>query len=429
MKPEQGVSEAVGNASVVAREDTPVIKARRVRRRRASGAVGLFLAAVLTLSACGGSDSGDGGSDAGAAAKEKSDAVVSVTPKNKADNAKTDALAVRVKKGKLTSVQVKDTKGHKVDGSITSHGKAWKPKQNLAAGTEYKVHAVAKDDEGQQAAKDTSFTTETPKDTFVGNFTPEDGSKVGVGMPVSIKFNKPVSDDRKAEVEKHLQVNASPKANVVGHWFDNQRLDFRPKDYWKAGTKITLSLRLRGVQASDGVYGKQNKDVTFTVGRNQVSVVDIKSKKMKVTQDGKTVKTIPISGGSPDHPTYNGKMVISEKHQVTRMDGETVGFGGEYDIKDVPHAMRLSTSGTFIHGNYWSGGAFGNANTSHGCVGLRDAKGGNSSSPGGWFYSHSLIGDVVQVKNSPDKKIKADNGLNGWNMDWDTWVQGSALHS
>ena len=40
------------------------------------------------------------------------------------------------------------------------------------------------------------------------------------------------------------------------------------------------------------------------------------------------------------------------------MDGATVGFTdddgeGEYDIPDVPHAMRLSTSGTFIHGNYW----------------------------------------------------------------------------
>jgi len=36
------------------------------------------------------------------------------------------------------------------------------------------------------------------------------------------------------------------------------------------------------------------------------------------------------------------------------MNGRTVGFGGEYDIPDVPHAMRLTTSGTFVHGNYWS---------------------------------------------------------------------------
>ena len=69
-------------------------------------------------------------------------------------------------------------------------------------------------------------------------------------------------------------------------------------------------------------------------------------------------------------------MVITEKHRETRMDGATVGFGGEYDIKDVSHAMRLSTSGTFIHGNYWAGtSVFGSENTSHGCVGLQDVKG------------------------------------------------------
>ncbi|CAM5582938.1 Lipoprotein OS=Streptomyces griseomycini OX=66895 GN=FHS37_001349 PE=4 SV=1 [Streptomyces griseomycini] len=101
---------------------------------------------------------------------------------------------------------------------------------------------------------------------------------------------------------------------------------------------------------------------------------------MKVTQDGKTVAA--PSRSPPDHPenkTYEGQMVISDKFKETRMNGATVGFTdddgkGEYDIKDVPHAMRLSTSGTFIeHGNYWGAKSiFGSANTSHGCVGLAD---------------------------------------------------------
>ena len=121
-------------------------------------------------------------------------------------------------------------------------------------------------------------------------------------------------------------------------------------------------------------------------------------------------------------------MVISERHKVTRMDGRTVGFGrkeeaGGYDIKDVPHAMRLSTSGTFIHGNYWlPQSSFGPVNGSHGCVGLFDKKGGgDKGTPGAWFFEESMIGDVVEIKNSKDKTIKPDNGLNGWNMDWDEW--------
>jgi len=125
-------------------------------------------------------------------------------------------------------------------------------------------------------------------------------------------------------------------------------------------------------------------------------------------------------------------MVISEKHKETRMDGNTVGFGrkesgGGYDIKDVPHAMRLSTSGTFIHGNYW-GAPFGSGNTSHGCVGLKDVRGANdSSTDGAWFYSQSMIGDVVIVKGSNDKTVQPDNGLNGWNMSWSKWKAGSAV--
>ncbi|MGW2628376.1 L,D-transpeptidase, partial [Streptomyces chattanoogensis] len=149
---------------------------------------------------------------------------------------------------------------------------------------------------------------------------------------------------------------------------------------------------------------------------------------MTVKRDGQTLKSIPISGGSPDNPTYNGQMVISEKFEQTRMDGSTVGFGGEYDIKDVPHAMRLSSSGTFIHGNYWgSPSIFGKAGTSHGCVGLRDQKGGGGDTPGKWFFNESLVGDVVIVKNSHDQTVKPDNGLNGWNLSWSEWQQGSAV--
>ncbi len=37
-----------------------------------------------------------------------------------------------------------------------------------------------------------------------------------------------------------------------------------------------------------------------------------------------------------------------------------------------------------------------------------------------------MIGDVVIVKNSPDKTIAPDNGLNGWNLSWSDWTAGSA---
>ncbi|MFF9280926.1 L,D-transpeptidase [Streptomyces griseosporeus] len=399
--------------------------ARGRRRGLTAVAVGALL---LAATACGGGDSdsgsGDGkspGKGSTAARSGQSDAVVTIAPKNGASSVDTSgALKVTAAKGRLTEVVVKDDKGTRIDGAISADGTGWTPATHLAASTKYQVHAVAKDAEGRTAAEDASFTTLTPKNTFVGTFTPEDGSTVGVGMPFSVRFTRGITHPE--DVEKAIKVTTEPAVPVEGHWFGNDRLDFRPEKYWQEGTKVTVRLDLDGVEGRPGVYGKQSKTVSFTIGRNQVSVVDAKTHKMQVTQDGKVVKTIPVTTGKPGYATWNGEMVISEKFTVTRMNGDTVGYDGEYDIKDVPHAMRLTDSGTFVHGNYWGGDAFGNYNASHGCIGLRDVRGGyDGGVPAAWFFGHSMIGDVVVVKNSTDPVVDPSNGLNGWNMSWEKW--------
>jgi lipoprotein-anchoring transpeptidase ErfK/SrfK len=388
----------------------------------------VVLAVVVTLLATSGG--GSGGANKQRAARNLPKASIDVSPGDGADGVKPSGeLKVTAGRGKLLSVEVRDDKGRKVSGTSGAGARSWRPDSHLATGTAYTVRATARNAEGRKTVRSSHFTTLKPDRPFVGIFTPEDKSTVGVGMPVSINFNHPVTD--KKDVEKGISVKADPGVDVQGHWFGDSRLDFRPKDYWKAGTKVRLSLHLDGVEGSDGAYGTQDKSVGFTVGRRQVSVVDAEKKEMTVKRDGKKIRTIPITSGSDEHPTYNGKMVISERNKKVRMDGRTVGFGrnedaGGYDIKDVPHAMRLSTSGTFIHGNYWvPQPQFGVVNASHGCVGLFDKKGGgDGSTPAAWFYSHSIIGDVVQIKNSHDKTVPPDNGLNGWNMDWDKWKAG-----
>ncbi|MFI2413369.1 Ig-like domain-containing protein [Streptomyces sp. NPDC018947] len=402
------------------------IRGRRGRGTR-KGLSALVLGVLLTVGACGGGGAGAGagdgkaGKDSTAAQGGQSEAVVTIAPADGAEAVDTSGvLEVGAAKGKLTEVVVKDPEGGKVDGEISGDGATWTPSTHLAASTTYTVHAVAKDSEGRTATEESRFTTLTPKNTFTGTFTPEDGSKVGVGMPFSIRFTRGITHPE--DVEKAIRVTTEPAVEVEGHWFGNDRLDFRPENYWKAGTKVTVDLALDGVEGREGVYGKQSRTVSFTIGRKQVSVVDAKKLTMEVSRDDRVLKTIPVTTGAPGYETWNGQMVITEKLSVTRMNGDTVGYGGEYDIKDVPHAMRLSTSGTFIHGNYWGGDAFGNRNASHGCVGLRDVQGGwDEKAPGAWFFDNSLIGDVVVVKNSNDATIAPDNGLNGWNMSWDEW--------
>ncbi|MFD5035497.1 Ig-like domain-containing protein [Streptomyces sp. NPDC058220] len=414
------------------------------KRRRGLVAASALLGGVLVLTACSEGQATDGGgADSSkkpssqaqvdeAAAKETSEAQIAIAPKNGATNVGINNDAkVSVTKGSLTSVTMTTADGTAVQGTLAADAKSWQPDGQLQRSTTYKIAATAKDTKGREAHENGSFTTVSPTNSFIGNFTPEDGSTVGVGMPVSINFDKAITNQK--AVQDGITVTSSSGQQVVGHWFSGQRLDFRPEQYWQGGSTVTLKLNLDGVEGAGGVFGVQQKTVTFKIGRNQVSTVDTKAHTMTVAQDGKTIKTIPISAGSPDNPTYNGQMVISEKFKETRMNGATVGFTdddgkGEYDIKDVPHAMRLSTSGTFIHGSYWGGSAFGNTNTSHGCVGLQDVKGaGDPNQPAAWFYNNSLIGDVVVVKNSPDKTIKPDNGLNGWNLNWADWQAGSAV--
>ncbi|MEV1024383.1 Ig-like domain-containing protein [Streptomyces sp. NPDC050264] len=412
------------------------------KRRKGLMAASAVLGGVLVLSACSGSDGDSATSSSGkkesqaqadeAAAKKTSQAEIKIAPKDGSDNASiNNAAKVTVSKGSLTEVTMTTADGTAVAGQISADKKSWKPTNQLERATTYKIAATANDSENRAAHENASFTTVSPSNSFIGNFTPEDGSTVGVGMPVSINFDKAITN--KSDVQSHITVSSSSGQQVVGHWFNANRLDFRPEDYWTGNSTVTLKLDLDGVEGASGVTGVQQKTVTFKVGRNQVSTVDAKTKTMTVTRDGKTVKTIPISAGSPENKTYQGQMVISEKFKETRMNGASVGFTdddgkGEYDIKDVPHAMRLSNSGTFIHGNYWGAKSiFGSVNTSHGCVGLSDAKGANdSSTPGAWFYDNSMVGDVVIVKNTGDKTVAPDNGLNGWNLSWADWKAGSA---
>ncbi|MFI8190897.1 Ig-like domain-containing protein [Streptomyces sp. NPDC085946] len=414
------------------------------KRRRGLTVASALLGGVLVLSACSGGGDDASGGDGGnndttqakvdeAAAEKTSEAQIAITPKDGSNNASiNNSATVKVTKGTLTNVKMTTSDGTAVAGEISADKTSWQPSVQLERATTYRLTATAEDSEGRAAHENASFTTVSPSNSFIGNFTPDDGTTVGVGMPVSINFDKAITN--KAAVQKGITVSTTSGQEVACHWFNANRMDCRPEEYWQEDSTVTLKLALDGVEGAEGVYGVQQKTVTFKIGRNQVTYVDAKTKQMKVTQDGKTVRTIPISAGAPENKTYEGQMVISEKFKETRMNGATVGFTdddgkGEYDIKDVPHAMRLTTSGTFIHGNYWGDpSVFGNVNTSHGCVGLQDKKGaGDPNMPGAWFYDNSLIGDVVVVQNTGDKTVAPDNGLNGWNMDWAQWKAGSAV--
>lgn len=396
---------------------------------------GVGLAALLlVLTGCSGSGL-DASLDAAFGKGAAADAI-RISPGHGERSVRADQpLEVEVPAGRLESVKVatfQDAQDSVVEGRISEDGLRWEPAdKRLALAAKYTVDAVALDGHGRRHARHVVFTTFVPDERFVAYVKPENRATVGTGMIVSLEFNREI--ENRAAVERAVRVRAEPAVELVGHWFGKTRLDFRPKDYWKPDTQVTVDLALRDVEAAPGVYGLQRKRFGFTVGRSQVSLVDAADHTMEVRRNGDLLSTVPITAGGGKNTTYNGKMVISEMLDVTRMNGATVGFTagdgkGEYDIPDVPHAIRLTTSGTFLHGNYWApASTFGNTNVSHGCVGLRDVKGGSGQTPAGWFFDRSLIGDVVEVVNSKDRQVDPDNGLSGWNLDWNKWRAGSAL--
>src|SRR6476620_11739119 len=201
------------------------------KRRKGLMAASALLGGVLVLTGC--NDSGESSAEGSkksqtaevdkAAAQDASEAQIAISPKNGATNASINQDAkVTVAKGTLSEVTMTTTAGAAVKGTLSADGKSWKPDGQLERSTTYKISATAKDSKGREAHENSSFTTVSPANSFIGNFTPEDGSTVGVGMPVSINFNKAITD--KKAVEAGVTVTSSSGQQVVGHWFNSQRL-------------------------------------------------------------------------------------------------------------------------------------------------------------------------------------------------------------
>ena len=57
--------------------------------------------------------------------------------------------------------------------------------------------------------------------------------------------------ENRAAVERAVHVTAKPPVEIRPHWFGNTRLDFRPEQYWKPGTQVTVDLQAKTVSYGD----------------------------------------------------------------------------------------------------------------------------------------------------------------------------------
>jgi lipoprotein-anchoring transpeptidase ErfK/SrfK len=332
-------------------------------------------------------------------------------------------IVVSVADGRLTGVEVTRPDGKVLKGALSTDATAWSSKsRSLDYGTTYSVHATAVDRLGNATEVNSRVTTVKPdKFLSVSQVSPS-GQDVGVGFPMKVTLSREVSSDKaRARIEKHLVVTTDGEKVTDGawRWESGSILAFRPPTYWPGNATIALRADLKGVRLSKKVWGESDSTNTWSTGDRNISYVNLQTHMMRVTQNGKTVRTIPIAAGKPGFDTRSGSKVILSKELSHRMDaasGGTPQDSPEYYDLVVKYAMRLTWSGEFLHAAPWSDAAQGHANTSHGCTGMSDA---NAL----WMYNFSKIGDVVEYTGS-DRQMTIDNGIGDWNVPLARWAAG-----
>jgi lipoprotein-anchoring transpeptidase ErfK/SrfK len=414
------------NTSIFGSLGGTVVRLARVGLR--SGASGRALAAVLVAaalaltSACNettGTRAATAENAKPAAPRPKA-AVISIKNVGVKPQRPDTEITVIAGNGTLTSVEIIGRHGGTYRGKMSIDSTTWHFDGGLPPGSSYRLVATAVGTDGRAKTRKRAFTTTPAASTISASISPRGGVTVGVGQPVIVEFSSPVTN--RAAVEERLAVTASTPVIGAWHWISDTEVRYRPRDYWPGHTDVTVTAALTGVEASRGVWGTSAKVGRFKIGRSMVSIVDLKRHAMKVYEDGKLLRTIPVTGGKPGYTSRSGIKVVLGKIYYTVMDGESIGIpkdSPDYYRLDVYYAVQVTRSGEYVHAAPWSTWAQGKTNVSHGCIGM-------STSNGRWFYDRSIVGDVVKTTGT-DKRMELDNGFGDWNLSWSAWLAGSAL--
>jgi lipoprotein-anchoring transpeptidase ErfK/SrfK len=336
-------------------------------------------------------------------------------------------VSVKAEAGTVTSVKLwtkgkdddGDTRTIEVDGTISEDGSTWTADEALDPASKYRLEMTGKNASDQATVESkSSFTTtelSLAEQTYP-SIQPAKGSTVGVGMPVILTFDVAVKDRK--EFEKHLSVTSTPSQEGSWNWYNSKTVHFRPKEYWKTGTKVKVEANLNGVEAGNGVYGQKSISTSFKVGRSLITKIDLKNHVAKVYKNGKKVRTIYVSAGKPGWQTRSGTKLIMAKEYNKVMTNEAIGALEDYRLT-AKYALRITNSGEFIHSAPWNAAHFGRRNASHGCVGMTNAD-------AGWLYEQSRPGDPV-VTTGTSRTLEQGNGWSDWDISYKEYKKGSAL--
>lgn len=386
--------------------------AELIRGRRIRAVVAAFGVAALTLTGCTVGDS-EGTDGPGAVQEDKPKSVANV--KDGADDwSVLDPVTVTIDDAKLDSVTLTNDEGTEVEGELSEDGTKWTSTEELGYSRTYTIEAKA----GTEKLS-TSFQTVTPNNQTYGYLSPAEGSTVGVGQTIAVRFDEPIADRKAAQ--DAIKVTTEPAQEGAFYWLNNSEVRWRPAEYWEPGTEVTVDVDIYGKDLGNGYYGQEDSSTSFTIGDKVIAIADDATKTMTIERNGVVENSMPISMGSARWPTPNGTYLIGEQHTSMVMDSTTFGLSldaGGYRTP-VNYATQMSYSGIYVHGAPWSVWAQGSQNVSHGCINVTDAN-------AAWFQQNTKRGDIVIVRNTIGGTLPGTDGLGDWNIPWETWKAGNA---
>ncbi|MEU4620742.1 Ig-like domain-containing protein [Actinoplanes sp. NPDC023801] len=403
------------------------------RRKVIIGAMGVAAAATAAGCSSSGKEKSGGTAWIDPAAKAAPVAApveVTVTPATGAANiSPADPIVVAATGGTVQSVKVTAGKAE-VTGEMQADG-TWRSTEDLAYGKTYKVVTTTTDSLGATAEHTSTFATVKPANvariTFQANGLNalKSGGTYGAGQPVIVAFSKAVN---KKAAEKAIEIKTSPSVQGKFYWKDDRTVHWRPAKYWAAGTTVKVSVKAFGVKLGKTVYGAKNASASFNVERQLIAISDNRTHLTKVYINGKLVRTMKSSlgkgGGTTgangeyiNYWTAGGPHIVLEKKRRHTMSSASYGVSDPKDpnyyvSENIEFCTRISYSGEFLHAAPWNG-SLGRANLSHGCINL-------STSDAKWVYENMILGDVVDVTNSP-RKLPIWNGLGDWTVPFDRY--------
>ncbi|MEU8753409.1 Ig-like domain-containing protein, partial [Streptomyces chartreusis] len=261
-------------------------------RVRAAVVAGAAAALLTPLAACSSGSSGSQGSSDAGRNPGSDDRPVTVTVTPRGENVPAgEPVKVTASGGRLTSVTVTDGEGRRLAGKVAADGRSWVSDRKSVPGAAYSVTAATRSEGGTAKSTRAAFTTAEAGKVNKVDWRPGTGSTVGVAQPISLVFDNPVKN--RAEVEKQLRITTSNDTEGswgwMRDWSGRDRVDWRPKEYWKPGTKVTLNARLNGTDSgAAGGWFVRDYTTTFTIGARQVVEVDLDDHRRTRVRDGAT---------------------------------------------------------------------------------------------------------------------------------------------